>query len=256
MTNRRDGQGARMLRAASIAALCALAGVPGCEEKKAQPEVAPAPPPPPPKPRASLDGVKLHPKVQFSEDALPSSQEAVNAIAALANALASGDAAAMAQVIDQRDQAVLKVLVETGEWQRQADALKVVRVVSLRDENDSGFQVGLGLEDEGGAFLTGWQASGSADVFTFGGMAIEPRFAMAARELDGAELTLLELPTGNAVAVAVLKAAEPVIEEVDDEKKAGSSGSSGGGSKPRRGPRRFGGSLEMPLSMWLVGWSN
>jgi hypothetical protein len=240
MTNRRDPAffpTASLTRAAALGMIM-VAGLalPACEKKQA-PQQQPAPAPAPaPKPVASLDGVKLHPKVQFPDTSLPSSQEAVDAIAALAGAMASGDAAAMQRLLGERDQAVLKTLVETGEWQRQADSTKVVRICSIKEEGST-VRVGIALQDAMGAFLTGWEATSAGDAWVFGGIAIAPKLGVSAADLDGAELALLELPKGLALSSVELRAAEPPPRIVRETKSGG--GGPGGGSPPpnRRLPR-------------------
>lgn len=237
MTNRRDEAFSltTSLRGLSLAATALAAGLAlsGCE-KKQQPQQQAAPAPAPaPKPVVSLDGVKLHPKVQFPDSALPSSQDAVEAIAALMSALASGDAAAMQRLLSERDQTVLKSLVESGEWQRQAEDTQAVRVATVREEGGA-MRVGLALEDALGAFLTGWEATRSGDAWVFAGIAVESKIGTSVEDLDGAELTPLELPKGTALSNVDLRAAEPPPRVVRDEKNKSSGGSSGGGFKPPR----------------------
>ena len=249
MMNRVDRTAGRgWTKAFAVAGIVALAGaLVGCGEKQeAKPAPKPAAEAPSPKPRqvaseASLDQVKKHPKVQFAELTLPESQAALNAIAALASAIAAGDSATMSQLISPRDQAVLKALVEQGEWQRQADATKLVRITTISSTSESNLQVGVAIEDDLGAFLTGWEATGSGDAWTFSGLAIESLSAAKAVELDGVALTLLALPAGNPVTVAALtpesKADDKKDDEKDEKKKSKPKKRSGGGGglppKPR-----------------------
>lgn len=235
MMNRRDQAffpPARMTRAAAMGLIiCAGLALPACEKKQTsqQQQAAPAPAPAP-RQVASLDGVKLHSKVQFPDTSLPSSQEAVDAIAALAGAMASGDAAAMQRLLGERDQAVLKMLVESGEWQHQADETRVVRICSIKDEG-SKLLVGIALENSNSAYLTGWEATQAGDAWVFSGVPISMKAGAAAADLDGSELVLQELPKGLASSNISLRAAEPPPRAAREKKN---SSSSGGGADPNR----------------------
>lgn len=234
MTNPVERQRAAAPRSL-IALLLLCAGLNACGEDKKKVAPAPAPAPSAPaKPAVTLNSVDLHPKVQFPEDRLPDTQEALDAIVELANAIASGDAAAMQQLLSPPDQAVLKSMVEQGLWQRQADSLKVVRVCVLKQEGQGPVQVGLGLEDAGGAFLSGWEAANADGVLSFSGMAIEPEFAMAAVDLDNANLKPMALPSGLAQGEIDLRAAEPPKRV--ESKAPGASGGGGGSSPSPSGP--------------------
>jgi hypothetical protein len=238
MTNLRDAARSGSYRLlATFACAASLLAATGCEEKQAAP-TAPAESAPAPRrvERSSLDKVTLHPKVQFPEDLLPASQEATNAIAALASAIAAGDSAALTTMLSGPDQAVLLLLIEEGEWQRQTARLQVVRVSSV-EAGSSGLRVGLALQEESGAFLLGWEGTESAGAWQFSSLPIEPRTALTAKELDGAALALLLAPSGVPGDVSTVK---PTLAKVEEPKDPGAASDNSGGSsnKPKPGPRK------------------
>lgn len=169
-------------------------------------------------PRASVGDLRLHPKVQFPEERLPEDPEGAQAVADLASAVASGDANALRALLSPSDATVLGMLVESGQWTRQADATQVVRVCVINHPADGSWQVGLGVQDSLGAFLMGWEASTGGDPWTFASLPIEPRFAQSAVELDGAELKLLAMPAARPVVDPGLRPAEQ--KKGEDDKKS------------------------------------
>lgn len=193
----------RVLALCVASAVCVSTVLVGCEEKAAAPSASTqaAPSTPAPKPRAlvTLDGVKLHDRLEFPEERLPSSQEMVDPIVKLASAIAAGDSQGLSQLLGPTDNAVLKSLVESGQWKAQSDAIEAVRVCVV-NESASGLQIGLGVRDKMGSFLTAWEGQGSGESWTFRGIAIEPRTAADLRELDGVELRLLGAPAPKPVA--------------------------------------------------------
>ncbi|MDX2114782.1 MAG: hypothetical protein SFZ24_04065 [Planctomycetota bacterium] len=171
--------------------------------------------PAPSRPAPSLAQLKLHEKVQFPEERFPQSDEAKLAVAAFANSLAAGDMAGLTKRLSARDQAVLQTLVDSGQWEHHLETLKVVRVCVL-SESGGAFQLGLGVEDDKGAYLTAWEATGSGDEWTFSSLSIDPRLGIVAADLDGAEIKLFSL---EAVEEQLASAAPAAPEPVPDEKK-------------------------------------
>ncbi len=200
----------------------------GCSDRSAnqkpQRQAAPPPPTEPEKPAVSLASLKLHPKAQFPEERAPSSQAVAQAVAAFASALASGADERMKSMLDSRDQAVLGSLIESGEWRRQTESIKVVRVSAINEVDAGRFQLGLGIQDTNGAFLSAWEAKGSGDSWTFTGFAAAPRFASNVAELDGVSLTALGLPEAKAPEKKI-SAPEPPPEESPTPSAGGDSGS-------------------------------
>jgi len=167
MTNRGDMTSSRLLdgiRRRSIHAVIGallLAGA-GCSdgnnEEQAQ-RHAPPPPPPPQTPQTvSLASIKMHPKVQFPEERAPSTQEAAQAVADFASALASGSEDSMNRLLADRDRRLLQALVSAGEWRRQTESIELVRVCSLTEDGGA-VRVALGVQDASGAFLSAWEAN-------------------------------------------------------------------------------------------------
>lgn len=229
MTSQIDRIPARRIPAfaALVAAAVTLAGCGGSESSSSQNSEPQAAPPPrayePPAPAASLAGVKLHPKVQFPKERLPSTQEATDAVAAFASALAGGDHAAFASMLAPLDRAVLNPLVAGGEWRRLTDAIKVVRVCVISEPSAAAIQVGLGIEDESGAFLSAWEGTPGTGGYLFTAMAVEPKTAARAVELDGAALNLREAPKVEAPKVSELTpppAPKPEEKPEDEESSA------------------------------------
>lgn len=163
--------------------------------------------------RASASNLRMHPKVQFPDERLPNSQEAAQAIADLASAIASGSADGLDALVSPADRLVLDMLVSSGEWKRRSDAVKVVRVCVYQEPTTGTLQVGLGVENDEGAFLMGWGGTGVADKWSFANLPIEPRLAQEAVGLDGAELKMLGLPSGIPAPDSTIKP--------DDAKKEG-----------------------------------
>lgn len=219
----------KQIVSAAGAALVLVLGGPlaSCEKKAPPPKAAPTvSSAPAPKPRATLDGVKLGPKVEFPEDRLPTSQEAVHAIVTLANAITGASPDLLSSMITARDNAVLDMLIQQGEWQKQIDATKVLRVCVVNEPSANVFQVGLGVQDQIGAFISAWEATASGDKWVFSNMAIEPRLASTAEELDGAELKVMALPTGKPVPETGLAPTEQKNkdENAKEKPKPGSDG--------------------------------
>lgn len=198
-----------------VAALL-LSGAAGCSDRSAS-EKAPRQAPPPPvrdfKPQVSLASLQLHSKVQFPEERAPTSQEIAEAIGAFASAISSGSNEQMKSMLDARDRLLLDTLVESGEWRRQTESIEIVRVCTINEIDAGRFQVGFGVQDSIGAFLSAWEASGSGSVWTFTGFAASPRFASKASDLDGVVLTAQTLPDAVKPAESTIAAPEPPPEE-------------------------------------------
>lgn len=209
-----DGIRRKSLHAVLAALL--LSGAVGCSEKSAEqkPQRQAAPPPVREvKPEASLASLKLNAKVQFPEERTPSSQEIADAIAAFANAMASGDESRMQSMMGDRDQLLLNTLVESGEWRRQTESIEVIRVCAINEVDPTRFQVGFGVQDSLGAFLSAWEATGSGNSWTFTGFAATPRFASKASDLDGVSLTAQALPEATKPKENAISAPEQSKEE-------------------------------------------
>lgn len=207
-----------------LAAACGLMLV-GCDKREAPQQAAPAPVVS--KPVDPMDGIELHPKVRWAADKyVPVSPEQAQAIAALANALAAGDADKAKSVLDSADQAVLSDLIAYGEWADQTTGIEEVRVCVLSQNEDKTVSLGLGLQDALGAYMVAWKGSDSGSAWVFSGMAIEPITAASAAMLEGAELRAPVI-AGAAVETQIVTAKNPNAAE----KKEG-GGSSPSGAEP------------------------
>lgn len=236
MTNPRESA-----RIGLMACLCAAVALGACDKKKSPKQTSTSSggggmtAVVDTRPSVSLSSLSLHPKVQFPEERLPGSQAQAEAIARLASAIAGGTADGLEALITPRDQLVLSMLVKSGEWKRRADAISVVRVCVINEPESGPFQVGLGIEDSAGAFLMGWQAEGDDSSWRFATMPIEARVASRAIGLDGAEMRLLELPTGAPAASTMMVADEEKKPEEKKKKKPAPAPSSAPGTlKPDR----------------------
>ncbi len=208
------------LSLAAVAAMLVLAGCPKEEAPVAAPVVSAPPPPPDP-----WEGITLAAKVEFPKEKGPSDANLLRAAVDLANALAKGDDAAMMPLLSRRDQSVLKDLAERGEWKTQTANLELVRVCALSVE-DGKAKLGLGVQDKAGAYLLAFEGENAGGSWTFSGLAIEPKTARAAADLDGVELKVRPI-TVAAAAAAPTPAPKP--EDAPPEEPSSSPSSSSGG---------------------------
>lgn len=205
----------------------------GCSEKvepKAQRQ-APPPPSAPAPVQVSLESIPMHEKVQFPEERAPTSPEVAEAIAQFASAIASGADDRIQSMLAERDRMLLGSLVQSGEWRRQTESIEIVRVCALNELDSGRFQVGFGVQDSTGAFLSAWESNGAGDSWTFTGFAAPPRFSSAASDLDGIALTEQVLPDAKPVE-SKISAPEPPPEEEESAPEAPQR--SGGLVKDRR----------------------
>jgi len=170
------------------------------------------------------DELNLATGVQFPPERVPTDEGAARAVASLASALSSGDADALKSMLDRPDAAVLDRLVSSGGWDSGADAIKIVRVCTI--EKDAGsVRVGLGVQDDHGAYLLGWSGAQERDGWKFSALPIESPPAAKASDLDDVAMTPLKIPqAGSAVAETA-----PSKAPVDTKKKH-----RGGGRRPLR----------------------
>jgi len=256
--HRRSKPGLTLLAGAS----CLLCLLGACEEKQDpntlnQPGKASAPaetaaaPEPAPEPereepqddrRASsgdaLQGLELDPKVVFPQINEPSSKEVAVAVADLAAAIAGGDSRTLHQMLDTPNQVILDELVETGIWQESTETISNVRVCSLEEEGQS-LRVGLGVEDDEGAYLLGWSGERVGASWLFSGIALDtPASANTAAELDGGSLAAREIPEPGAIIDDEFDPTvnDPRRDQNNRRRSRGSRRSGGGGGGPR-GPR-------------------
>lgn len=180
-------------------------------------------PPPQPEP-VSVANLTMHERVEFPQEHAPADRSLAQSIADFASALASGDAEAMQGLLDEAGAAVLEDLRQRDAWEAETDSIERVRIVSVNDSGGTA-QIGLGVLDDEGAYLLGWEAAQIGGGWTFSGLAIEPQTALTLAELDGAPLTVRMLPVARAEDETVVP--EAPVEETPTR-------SSGGGSRMGR----------------------
>lgn len=205
--------------------LAAGSVLPGCGKKEeAAPQTAA---PVTAKIEDPMEGIDLHAKVQWPDKYRPSTAAQAQAIAALANALASGDAEKAKGVLDGADRDLLNDMIALGEWASQTGGIDAVRVCVLKEADDkTHLTLGLGVQDSLGAYMLAWKAPLAGDAVVFSGMAIQPVTAASVAMLDDAELKAPSV----AEAVKETKIASTVNPGDIAAKEAGGGSSPGGGS--------------------------
>lgn len=148
--------------------------------------------------RLRPEDLALAPGVQFPAERVPDDEASARAVASLASAIASGDAATLRGMLDSPDAAVLDQLVASGQWAQSAEAISVVRV-SVLEGTDAKIQVGLGIQDDRGAYLLGWEGAPARGGWQFHALPVKSPQAARASDLDGASLTELDIPTPEPV---------------------------------------------------------
>ncbi|TVQ59871.1 MAG: hypothetical protein EA379_09700 [Phycisphaerales bacterium] len=157
----------------------------GCKKE----EPPPPPPPPPPVVQAprpiDVGSLTMDQRVQFPQERAPVDRDLGQAVADLASALARGDEIALADRLDPPARATLDMLVESNDWRRSTESIRVVRIARL-DGGDTQASVGLAIEDDTGAYLTGWRAVRANGRWVFTGSPVNAAPGVRAADLDGA----------------------------------------------------------------------
>jgi len=190
---------------------------------------------PAPAPRVDpMAGLEMDPRVQFPRERAPATPELAQSVAALASAIAAGDADRLRELVDPPTAAVLDELVGTGAWQEETGAIEVGRVVALESQEESA-KVGLAVQDPRGAYLLGWEGSNLRGGWVFTGFAVQgaPEASRAA-QLDGAALAEAALPELGPERDLTPEEFRPPIDE--RQRRRGSRRGGGGGRSPLRGP--------------------
>ncbi|MHC4975694.1 MAG: hypothetical protein ACYTF7_03700 [Planctomycetota bacterium] len=216
-----------------IPALLTLATTGACSKEE--------PPPPPPQASNNFQQQDFQPQtieptrveldlaqgVTFPEAFRPSDDTLSRAVASLANAMISGDVQAMSNVLTNESQAVLNTLVENSLWTTSTDRIEAIRVVSL-DASSANPRLGLAIQEGDGAYLLAWDANNTDGPWVFNGLAIEPRNADTAEQLDGAIIAPRATPS-----LATLEESEPAPTDNAPEEEDSSSSSNSGGRNSR-----------------------
>lgn len=204
----------------------------GCDSKKEAPQQS-APAPVAVQSVDPMEGIQLDAKVTWPEKFTATTPEQARAIAALANALARGDADAAKGVLEQSDRDVLQDLMTFGDWADETKGLQAVRVCVLNHADDKrGVTLGLGVQDAMGAYMLAWTGAETDSNWVFTGMAIQPVTAASVAMLDGAELK------APVVAAAAVEGRLKIAANPGDEAKKTGNGPGGGapGGEPPRTP--------------------
>jgi hypothetical protein len=169
--------------ALAVALLAGGVSLSACKKE----EPPPPPPPPPRKVAQKVDAQSLvsDPRVQFPQEHAPTNETLARAVADLASALAKGDNAALASLLDGPSKQVLAEQVANGSWGRETANIEVVRVVALTSDAESA-SVTLAVQDPRGAYLLAWKAVGNGEDWTFGGAPSPDTRAPRASDLDNA----------------------------------------------------------------------
>ncbi len=170
----------------TVIGLAAASPLVGCKKKKA----APPPPPPPPPPADPFDGLSLDPRVQFPEERNPASPEMAQAVADVANALASGNGGEMRGLLGEGSSGMLTYLLDNGQWKDATASIEIVRVCVLEKVNDSSIRVGYGIQDASGAYLIALSGSNTSGDWVFEGSPVEWLTGSVASEFDGSSLPM------------------------------------------------------------------
>jgi len=101
------------------------------------------------------------------------------------------------------DQVVLSRLERSGGWQRGAESIELVRVCVVNQSGDT-CEVGLGVQDDRGAYLLAWRGERSGGGWRFSAMPVSESPSRNVVDLDGAPLT----PLGGAPAPAAAEGDE------------------------------------------------
>lgn len=168
-------------------------GLSACGKKEEQRPTTQQTYTPPPREVRPLENLSMDPRVQFPDERSPKTREAAEAIAGLASALAGGDAEAMKQYLAPTERSVLSEMMEDGAWSRATGGIEVVRICAV-EEFDDRLRVGLGVQTGAEAILMAWEGLSSGGGWTFSAIPIEPRIALAARDLDDISFSPIEIP--------------------------------------------------------------
>ncbi len=193
----------RRVAVAAAAGAIALA-LPGCggeeepEQRVERPAPRPTTPEPDPIPVSPLEEVDLDVRVRWPERREPSTVALAQAIATLANGLARGDESAVRSVLTADGRAIMDRLREEGAWERAVEGIELIRVCALEEPAAGEALVGLGVQDEEGAFLLGWRGVERGGEWRFTALPLVDATAPNARALDGTPLTDQPAPIADA----------------------------------------------------------
>lgn len=190
----------------------------------------PPPPPPPPPAVVKVDpmaNVRLDSRVQWPDNKEAWSPELAEAIADLANGIVQGDVELIRGTLGSQGRRVLSIAMsdETGGF--VGGEIEAVRINVLHRLEDGGAELGIGIQEPGGAYLTGWigrQESGGQWVFDGAPCVAFPSERVSMLDAD----RLVEPSLGGVATVRV---------DIDERTRRLLSGESGGSDGDESRPR-------------------
>lgn len=181
-----------------------------------------------------LKGLTLDERVEFPVINAPSSRSVAESVAALAEAIARGDAKALHPMLDKPSQTILDQLVESDAWRSATGSITKVRICSIEEDGQT-IRVGLGVENADGAYLLGWEGERIGSGWLYAGIALDtPMAADTAAQLDGSSLLARLVPEPGEI---IDETFDPTLNDPrrDDNNKRRRSKRGGGGGGGRRG---------------------
>ncbi len=132
--------------------LSGLGTLSGCGKEE------PAPPPPAPAVVRvdPMAGISLDPRVQWPDDREAWTPELAEAIADFANSIARGDLDTMQGVLGTQGRRVFAIAFGDSAKTNSQSGFEAIRVCVLHQLEDGPAELGLGVQDKTGAYLTGW----------------------------------------------------------------------------------------------------
>jgi len=180
-----------------------------------------------------LQGLTLDERVEFPAINAPSSRSVAESVAALAGAIAQGDAKSLHSMLDKPSQTILDQLVESDAWRLATDSITKVRICSIEEDGQT-IRVGLGIENADGAYLLGWEGERVGSGWLYAGIALEtPMAAETAAQLDGSSLLARLVPEPGEI---IDETFDPTLNDPRrDENNKRRRSKRGGGGGGRRG---------------------
>lgn len=190
------------------------------------------PPPAPPPPRAvvkvdPMANVRLDSRVQWPDAKEAWSPELAEAIADLANGIVKGDVELVRGALGNQGRRVLSIAMSDGDSGFMGGKIEAVRISVLHKLEDGAAELGIGIQDEDGAYLTGWIGrEDSSGRWVFDGAPCMPFPSERVSMLDADRL--VEPSLGTVATVRV---------DVDERTRRLLSGESGGSDGDETRPR-------------------
>jgi len=207
-----------------------LVGVSGCGEEPPPPPPAPPPAPPPVTPPSeALVELEDDPFIQWPTERTAGTFEDMEQVVDFVQAFASGDRDRLMPLLGPTTRENFRQLYDPGEWGTAFENVEAVRVNVLSDLGGT-FEVGIGLQEPDGAYLTGWMGGPGS-----GGWEWE---AVPVRDIEAprvAGLDLPGLPPPESLTPGLSLPDAPPTEETGDGSNQPATPSGTGPLRPGRG---------------------